>query len=179
MAGPEAALAARALRAYEWGRLRAALPAAVVAVPMIALSFAVCRQYAASSAGGAALVAVLLAAAWRGQDFGRGARAGLVAGLGPLLLPLATCFHLCAGGTCLLAPTTCVVAGAVGGVVVTSLARRGGAPGPSRRYLAASLAVAALAGSLGCVIAGLGGVLGMALGLAAGSAPVAWRPSRA
>jgi hypothetical protein len=41
------------------------------------------------------------------------------------------------------------------------------------------VAVALLAGSLGCVIAGLGGVLGMGAGMAVAVAPIVWWPSRA
>jgi hypothetical protein len=38
--------------------------------------------------------------------------------------------------------------------------------------------VAALAGSLGCVIAGVSGIVGMVVGLAIGAVPVLWWPAR-
>jgi hypothetical protein len=175
MAVPESVLAARARRAYEAGRLRAALPAIALAVPMVGLSVVLCDRPSASAACGLALVAVLLAAAWRGRPYARGARAGLVAGLGPLLLPMATCFHLCAGGVCLLAPTACVLAGLAGGVAIGVHARHRVPTGPDAGgYLLAALTVAALVGSLGCVIAGASGVVGMVVGLALGTAPVLW-----
>jgi len=163
------------------GRLRTALPAIVfAAVPMVGLSVALCDRPLASAGCGSALVAVLLAAAWRGQWFARGARAGLVAGLGPLLLPMATCFHLCAGGICLLVPTACVLAGLVGGAALGVHARHRVPTGPDAGgYLFAALTVAALVGSLGCVIAGASGVAGMVVGLAFGTVPVLWWPARA
>jgi hypothetical protein len=179
MAVPEAVLSARARRAYEMGRLRTALPAVAFAVPMVALSLALCDRPAATAGCGLALVAVLITAAWRGRPYARGARAGLVAGLGPLLLPMATCFHLCAGGVCLLAPTACVLAGLAGGAAIGVHARHRVPTGPDAGgYLVAALAVGALVGSLGCVIAGLGGVVGMVVGLALGTAPVLWWPAR-
>jgi hypothetical protein len=180
MAVPEAALSARARRAYEMGRLRSALPTVVLAVPMVGLSLVLCDRMAATAGCGLALVAVLLAAAWRGQPFARGARAGLIAGLGPLLLPMATCLHLCVGGVCLLAPTACIVAALVGGAALGLHARHRVPAGPDGGgYLVAALAVAALVGSLGCVIAGVSGIVGMVVGLALGTVPVLWWPARA
>jgi hypothetical protein len=180
MAVPEAVLSARARRAYEAGRLLSALPAVALAVPMVALSLVLCDRPAATAACGFALVAVLVAAAWRGRPYVRGARAGLVAGLGPLLLPMATCFHLCAGGVCLLAPTACIVAAVIGGATLGLYARHRIPGGPdSGGYLMAAIAVAALVGSLGCVIAGVSGIVGMVVGLALGTVPVLWWPARA
>jgi hypothetical protein len=180
MAVPDAVLVARARRAYERGRLRAALPSVAAIAPMVALSLVVCRQYAATAACGVALGAIVLAAGWRGQEVARGARAGLLAGLGPLLLPLVTCLHLCAGGVCVFVPASCVVAGIAGGVAVGVLARRRApADAPSGRYLVPALGVAALTGSLGCVIAGTSGVVGMAVGMGLGAAPpILWRRAR-
>jgi hypothetical protein len=180
MAVPEAALSARARRAYEMGRLRSALPAVALAVPMVGLSIVLCDRPTASAGFGLALVAILLATAWRGQPFERGARAGLVAGLGPLLLPMATCFHLCAGGVCLLAPTACIVAALVGGAALGLHARHHISASPDAgSFMVTALAVAALVGSLGCVIAGLSGIVGMVIGLALGTVPVVWWPARA
>jgi hypothetical protein len=173
MAAPEAVLAGRARRAYEGGRLRASLPTVALVVPMVALSILLCGRYAASACSAVALAAVLATAAWRGQHFARGARTGLVAGLGPLLLPLAICLHMCTGGVCLLAPSICVAGGLVGGAAV-GVRARGRADGSSAGYLAVALSVAALAGSMGCLIAGASGVLGMAAGMATGAAPALW-----
>jgi hypothetical protein len=180
MAVPEAVLSVRARRAYEMGRLRAALPTVAFAAPMVGLSAVLCDRPAASAGCGLALVAVLVAAAWRGRPHARGARAGLVAGLGPLLLPMATCFHLCAGGVCLLAPAACIVAALVGGAALGRHARHHVSARPDAGgYLVTALAVVALVGSLGCVIAGVSGIVGMMVGLALGTVPVLWWPARA
>jgi hypothetical protein len=179
MAVPEDVLVQRARAAYERGRVRASLPTLALVAPMVALSVAVCGRAFLSLSCGALLAAVVVAALWRGQDLARGARVGLVAGTGALLLPMATCLHLCAGGVCLMAPSACIAAGVLGGAAVGLLARRGGGGEPfSGASLAAALAVAGLAGSLGCVIAGLGGLVGMGAGMAAAVAPVIWWPSR-
>jgi len=180
MAVPEAVLAARARRAYERGRVLSARLALAVAAPMVGLSLVLCDRPLASAGCGLALAAVLLAAAWRGQPFARGARAGLLAGLGPLLLPLATCLHICAGGVCLLAPTACVVAALLGGAALGLYARHHINASPDASgYLVTALAVAALVGSLGCVIAGVSGIVGMMVGLALGTAPALWWAVRA
>src|SRR4029079_2492141 len=180
MAVPEAVLFSRARRAYEMGRLRSALPAVAFAVPMVALSVVLCDRPAATAACGFVLVAVVVAAAGRGRPYAGGARAGLVAGLGPLLLPMATCFHLCAGGVCLLAPTACIVAALVGGAALGLHARHHISAHPDAgSFMVTALAVAALVGSLGCVIAGLSGIVGMVIGLALGTVPVVWWPARA
>jgi hypothetical protein len=179
MAVPETVLAGRARAAYERGRLLSALPTVALVAPMVGLSLAVCGRVAASLSAGVLLSAVLAAALWRGQDVARGARAGLAAGAAALLLPMATCLHLCAGGVCLMAPSACIGAGALGGAAIGLLARRRASESLLGGYLASGLAVAALAGSLGCVIAGLGGVLGMSAGMAAAVAPIVWWPSRA
>src|SRR5438477_4389169 len=132
MAVPEAVLAGRARGAYERGRVLSALPTVALVVPLVALSVAVCGRAAASLSLGALLGGVLMAALWRGQDLARGARTGLAAGAGALLLPMATCFHLCAGGVCLLAPSACVGAGLTAGAAIGLLARQRAPDGPAR-----------------------------------------------
>jgi hypothetical protein len=178
MAAPEAVLQARARSAYERGRLRAALPLTATSVPMVALALLATGRLAATLAGGALLAALLAAASWRGQDFARGARTGLLAGLGPYLLPLATrcTAHLCVDGVCLLYPAVCISGGVLAGLAVVFLARRAVPRAPSAAYVGAALAVAGLAGSLGCVMAGAVGVFGMAGGLAVGATPLLLRP---
>jgi hypothetical protein len=181
MADPDAVFAARARQAYERGRLWAALPVAAVALPMTALSVLLCGREAGALLCGALLAAVLLAALWRGQDYGRGARTGLLAGLGPFALPLAAqcSAHACLDGTCLLYPAVCIGAGALAGIAVAVRGLRGvGRPG-SWGYAAPAFAAAALAGSLGCVMAGTAGVVGMMAGMAVGAAPLLLRPSPA
>jgi hypothetical protein len=180
MAVPESLLGGRARASYERGRLRAALPTVALVVPMVALSIVVCGRDVASLVCGTLLAAALLFARWRGQAMAGGAHAGLAAGAGALLLPMATCFHLCAGGVCLMAPSACVASGLLGGAALGVLARRRAEAEPrTGAYLGAAVVVAALAASLGCLIAGIGGVVGMTAAMAATVAPVVWWPRRA
>ena len=180
----EAVLLARARRAYEWGRVRAALPRLLVVAPLTVLSLVACGRYAATGAASMALALVLLACLWQGRHAGRGARAGLLAGMGPLLLPLGVpaTAHVCTEPSCLLFPLACVAGGILGGLVVWMLgasASCGAACDAScPSYALAALSVAALTGSLGCLVAGLGGVLGMMLGMAGGALPLAWHTLR-
>jgi len=179
--GSEAALLARARRAYEWGRVRRALPHVLLVVPMSALSLVACRQYAATSVVSSLLALALLACLWRGQHLGRGARTGLAAGLAPLVMPLAVqaTSHICSGGVCLLFPTTCVAGGVICGVAVWLIAARtAGAEVARGGFVLAALSVAALTGSLGCLMAGASGVLGMALGMTGGVTPLVWSAAR-
>jgi len=74
---------------------------------------------------------------------------------------------------CLLA---CVVGGCGMGAAVAILARR--QEQGAGEFLAAGAVVAALTASLGCTLAGAGGVLGMALGTVLAGTPV-WLAARA
>ena len=171
MSVPEPALTARARRAYEWGRVRAAFPMVLIVVPMAGLSWLACRQYAVTGTCGVLLAVVLLLSLWRGQQFARGARMGLLAGLGPFLLPMVTAAtgHLCWEDRCLLFPTACIAGGLVAGLAVWIAQRHSET---SAAFLVPALAVAALAGSMGCVVAGALGVAGMAGGMAVGTLPL-------
>jgi hypothetical protein len=181
MAGPELALEARARRAYERGRVRAALPTAALAVPMTVLSLLLCGREAATLVCGTLLAAALVGALWRGQEVSRGARVGLLAGAGPFALPLALqcTTHACVGGTCLLFPGVCIAGGILAGLAVAAPALRRVPAPASWGYVLPALVVAGLAGSLGCVMAGTVGVVGMAGGMALGTAPLLLRASAA
>jgi hypothetical protein len=180
----EAVLLARARRAYEWGRVRAALPRLLFVAPLTVLSLVACGRYAATGAVSVALALILLACLWQGRQAGRGARAGLLAGLGPLWLPLGVpvSAHACTESSCLLFPLACVAGGILGGLVVWRLGARASCGGvcdaSCASYALAALSVAALTGSLGCLVAGLAGVLGMILGMAGGALPLAWHALR-
>ena len=161
-------LRARARRAYERGRLRRALPVAVAIPPVASLAFVQCVDPLPSVLCALALavgVAVLL---YRGQDWGRGARAGLAAGMAPFAFPIL----VEASGSpalCELLPWFCAAGGVFAGLVLASR-RRALVKKPSAYWIAAAL-VAALAGAVGCLIAGVAGLLGLAAGLAVGAAP--------
>lgn len=161
----------RARRAYELGRLKSAVPVLAVVVPATALSLTCCPVPGVSIACGVALSLVAIALLWYGRAPGRAVWPGLLAGTIPFLAPLTVELtgHACIGGTCTMMPAACIGAGLVAGVLLgVYLARVRGDRRPS--VLAAAL-VAALAGSLGCVMMGGAGIAGMSLGLVAGAAP--------
>jgi hypothetical protein len=163
----------RAARAYERGRVTAAAglfaPIAflLVCVPIVTGSGPLW------SAVGGVLALAGAAAAWRGGLAGRAARAGLLAGLAPLVAPIAVgAFgHRCSDcglpASLPLCIAACVAAGTAAGAILGLVAGREG-----RRALFAATAVgfAGAAGALGCVFAGASGLLGMGIGLALGSA---------
>jgi hypothetical protein len=140
-------------------------------VPASAVSFACCGRPEATGAGAAVLALVVVACRWRGEGFARGVAPGLLAGLCPLLLPVVARLgnFVCDAGTCTLSTLSCLLAGALGGAVLGGVAARqvegrGG-------FLVAAAAHAALSGSLGCLLGGVAGLAGMAIGLLAGAAP--------
>jgi hypothetical protein len=163
----------RARRAYELGRLRSALRVALYVAPMTALSLIECPRPDCNVIVGLALIAVTAGLLWRGQAYGRAVFAGLLAGSVPLLAPMLvrTGGHCCIGGACwAICMEVCIGGGFLAGTIVgvRALSQR-----TSRgAFFAAAVAVAALAGSLGCVIGGVVGVIGMAAGMIVGSTPL-------
>jgi hypothetical protein len=170
----------RARRAYEWSRLRRALPAALWVAPMMAATLAIGGpQTPLRIAAGVALTLLLVVLAWRGGAAARAIGPGLVAGLAPLALPLITrSMHLCGVHGCLmLCLPACIVGGVVGGIVV-ALAVRHVSEGRVT-FTLATAAVAMLCGAMGCLVAGFGGLLGMLIAVATLPVPVLLaKPSR-
>jgi hypothetical protein len=164
------ALAARARRAYEGGRLALGFRTAWAVVPMAILSWIACDEPAATTASALALAGVVTAAVWRGQDLARGARIGLLACVPSLLVPLLVVAsgHLCDGSVCLLFPAACLVGGLLSGLGLGWLARR--AALGQAGLVTAGLATW-LGGTFGCVVMGSIGVAVLVLGLGAGLAP--------
>jgi len=174
MAANESAVAleVRARRAYELGRLRAALRVAPFVLAGAAAAVACGRPAALTGALAGTLLVVCVGVSYAGGPGGRGVVPGLIAGAAPLGMPLlmATLGHACFGPACMsLCLPACVVGGAIAGVVI---ARSAASREPDRRFVAAAVAVAALTGALGCTIAGVAGVLGMLAGTVAAGAPV-------
>jgi len=172
MSVPDGALARRAKRAYEAGRLEAAVGRSLLLLPIVALALFCCSDPARILISGLCLLAAVTFCLWRGQAYGRGVRPGLLAGIVPLAIPLAAQAggHLCDAGRCLLVPSVCILAGAAGGVALGLLA-----PRPRDAHgipLVSASLIAGLAGSVGCLLYGLIGLGGMVLGLLAGAAPV-------
>lgn len=175
MASPDVALEARARRAYEAGRALRGARRAAVALPLATLSLLCCGQPGATCVVAGLLAVAVGAFEWRGLSLGRGARIGLWAGLPALLLPIAVQWmgHACGRSLCALYPAVCASAGIAGGVLLVTWCRRRGV---EPYGLVAAGLTAALAGSLGCLVAGIPGLVALTVGLALGSAPtLAWR----
>ena len=158
----------RARRAYERGRLRRALVAGIAIPPVASLAFLQCVRPLPSLAAAGLLSLLVVAMLHRGQDWGRGARAGLVAGLAPFLFPIAV-EGLGSPALCELLPWFCAAGGVVAGLVLVT--RRHVRLENPRAYWIAACLVTLLAGAVGCWIAGAAGLAGLAAGLALGAAP--------
>jgi len=153
----------RARRTYEIARFVKGLSAAALVVPMAAVSLGGCEQRETALVIAAALAVLATALVWRGGAAGRAVVPGLVAGVVPLGFPLVVC-PLCARFDMHLPMLVCVAGGVASGAIVAACAAREGkdrAP-----FVVSAGLVAALAGSMGCAILGLGGVVAMAVGLA-------------
>ena len=122
----------------------------------------------------AALAATLAALGWRGGALRRGAFAGVIAGLPPLVVPslvlaLSSNGHghcaACEPRSMLPCMLACFGSSSLVGIFVGDRAIADASP---RRYAFAAVAAAALTGLLGCGTTGLGGALGVVAGVVAG-----------
>lgn len=124
---------------------------------------------APSRALAVALLAVLVVAGWRGGVWRRGARAGAVAAIVTVVMPSlllrwsgeAAC-HADRGQPYV---AICFAVSALLGLHIGNRAKREESP---LWYAAIALAIPALAGLLGCGIAGVGTAIGVAFGLGVG-----------
>lgn len=156
----------RARLAYERSRVRLGLIAALPVIPLAGVSMLVCGRPEVTLPAGMALFVVTAWLRARGQAYSRAIVPGFLSGLAPLALPivLRTSGHCCIGGACwsgcMLA---CVAGGLLAGIGAGVFAA---AEHRSRGvFLASVLLVAALVGVLGCVMAGLSGIVGMTIAL--------------
>jgi hypothetical protein len=128
-----------------------------------------------------ALAVVVAVFTWRGGAPGRAVIPGLAAGVVPLLLPLlvrlGSALTVERGGARSALVVACVLAGIASGSIVAQAAS--GVPEDKAVFVVAGGAVAALAGTLGCFVVGLGGIAAMIAGLLLLSVPAALRPSAA
>ncbi len=172
MADLDGVLSERARRAYEMGRLGAALRNSLLLLPAVGVALVCCSNPGPSLVSGAGLILLVAFCQWRGQGYRRGVRPGLVAGFVPLLLPILAqaTGHLCASGGCLLFPTVCGVGGLLGGITLGMMAPRP-RDGRAIPFVTACL-IAGLAGSVGCLLYGLVGLGVMIAGLLVGATPV-------
>ncbi|HXN40619.1 MAG TPA: hypothetical protein VN918_02435 [Myxococcaceae bacterium] len=173
MALTEDSLQARAVRAYEAGRLRHALLESWPVVPIIAIGIFQRASGVFVLVGGALLLALTTAFSWRGHTWRRAIWPGLLAGAPPLLIPrLAPANSVCwIGGSCwawcvLLCPLSGLVAGLTLGMVASR--HQGG----GLKFLIGAASIAAATGAFGCSVAGAWGIMGMLAGGLLGLLPI-------
>ena len=172
MARSSADLAVRARRAYELGRLRAKLPAALFAVPPAVVALDICGRPWLTVPLAGLLAVALVAAHWRGEAAARGATAGLMAGALAFAVPiLVNGMGLCQQLPSLAFVLVCGGGGLASGGVLAARALRH--DGPRALFLISGGLIAGLTGGLGCALAGLGGLAGVAAGVCLGLAPAA------
>jgi hypothetical protein len=139
------------------------LRAAALMVPMVVLSFGGCGSRTVSAAIGSAAAVLVTFLVSRGGVAGRAVAPGMLAGVASLGAPLVACRVLeQANAPGWLPFLACILGGLAAGGIVTRFAVR--EPKDRVRFLLAAGAVNALAGSLGCVEVGAGGVAAMVLG---------------
>lgn len=158
--------------AYERAHVLAALRGLALGAVMVVLAIGLHQITDASLLIAGVLVASLATLGWRGGPWRRGAFAGVLAGLPPLIAP-SIVFALSHGGHCASCETgatwscilTCLGTSSVLGMVVGHRATTDAAP---RAFAIAAISTAALTGLLGCGTTGLAGAIGVVLGLVAG-----------
>ncbi|MBA3502211.1 MAG: hypothetical protein M4D80_35640 [Myxococcota bacterium] len=163
----------RVKRAYERPHLYAALRALAIAALMIVIAIGLYRVTRATYLVATVLATTMAFFAWRGGAWRRGAFAGVLAGLPPLIIPsIAWTLYSRAGhcSTCETSATlpcliACFATGSLVGILVGYRSISDSSP---RRYALAAMTTAALGGLLGCGTTGLGGATGVVVGLVAG-----------
>jgi hypothetical protein len=171
-----AALKERARRAYERGRVRyavwAALPTAIVAL----VGGLMGEPAGLAALTGALLYGVAVFCYYRGQHVAKGVLPGIAAGAIPFVAVHAAraSEHYCSSSECTsYCLPACVVGGIAAGLLIAYFAR---ASRPARVSWVSAGVVASLTGALGCVCIGVGGILALLGGLLLGAAPLALRP---
>ncbi|MEY4581169.1 MAG: hypothetical protein RL701_5872 [Pseudomonadota bacterium] len=166
-------LRTRSKRAYERSRMHLGLRAALPVIPTVALSMYACGRPALTLSAGVLLFATVAWLRARGQAYGRAVMPGAIAGLAPLVLPLAlrSSGHCCIGGACWPAcMLACVGGGLFAGIALgfTAASQRE----DSTAFLLCATWVAGLVGALGCAMAGTAGMFGMMIAICATSLPM-------
>ncbi|HEX8954604.1 MAG TPA: hypothetical protein VF945_22270 [Polyangia bacterium] len=154
------ALAARARRAYERGRLRWALQIGWIVLALVGVSYVFVGGSPVSAATGAALFLAATAMRWRGRTLGASVRAGLAAGLIPFaLLVSLKCGSgmFCALGGCMShCARFCGLGGLAAGLLLAARARQH--DDHVVEFLVGASVIAALTGLIGCFVGGLAGM---------------------
>jgi hypothetical protein len=158
--------------AYERAHLMSAVRGLAIAAALVALALGVHRMTPLAWLMASLVAASLAVLGWRGGAWRRGAFAGVLAGLPPLIAP-SIVFALSHGGHCpdceMGATWPCMIVcfgtSSLLGLLVGHSAMTDVAP---RRFAGAAIATATLTGLLGCGTTGLGGAAGVVIGLVAG-----------
>lgn len=170
----------RARRAYELAHMFAAMRAAAIAGLLSIAAVGLYRTSYATSFIASGLAATLVVWTWRGGVWKRGAKAGLLAGLPALFAPaVVRSFSDTYCANCGASPMfpDAIVCFAVASPLGIWVARRSLAESSTASYACSAGATMTLTSLLGCATIGLGGVLGIAAGLVAGSV-TGWLPFR-
>jgi hypothetical protein len=125
---------------------------------------------------GAVLVLACAFYKWRGLALKRAVAPGLASGTLAAIIPMIgrACGEGCSpllGGFC---SVSCILAGIAAGATVAYFARK--QDRDRATFLFAAGTIAMLAGSLGCALAGFGGIIAMTAGAIASAAPVVLAP---
>lgn len=163
-------LATRARLAYEIGGLRLGLRTAWPVLPLYLLSRGCCGPQVVTLVLTLALLigAVTLVSASR--ELGQAVRAGLFAGVLCAAVPMAVkLMQLCSVVGCRPLTQFCLYGGLLAGAFLGHRIRLLEAHRPP--FFLAAVGIAALTGAIGCTIAGIAGVAGMALGVVCASMP--------
>lgn len=169
MQAPDSRLLARAMARYERSRFTSATIAALPSLLLPLVAFVVGGRLLPSIGLGLAVWALVVVLAWRGEAWGASVSTGLKGGAIPLALALLAqrIGHVCTpqGCTSLCVPM-CAAGGILAGFVITAAARRSPSPAIT---IGSGAVLSTLVGSLGCSCVGAGGLVGMTLGLTAGT----------
>lgn len=170
-----------ARRAYELGRIRLGAKVGAAALVIGVAAVGLGRPFGLTATLCGALAVLVGFVAFRGGAGGRAVWPALAAGAGAMFLALA----IPTAGCTLFGPQcmrfcfhACIAGGAIVGAALALTARH--EEKDAREFLIAGAAIAALTASIGCSLAGAGGVLGMALGTVVAGTPIwlAARPAR-
>jgi hypothetical protein len=169
----------RARRAYELGRLRLSIPWAILAGTIGLLGTSV------TGAGWFGITLSLLAASaavacvWYGRHLGRGVWPGVWVGSVAMGLALTAWACVDRGATgFLICELPCAAAGAIIAIGAAFHSQRAAAARETLLTLLGTVSIAAPLALIACGAVGLGGIAGLAAGLALGSTPVVIRAFR-
>jgi len=162
----------RARSAYERAHVASAARGLALAALLVVLALGLHHTTHATWLIAGLLGATLATLGWRGGAWRRGALAGVLAGLPPLIAPTLV-FAVSHGGhcpDCEMGPTLpCLIAcfgtSSLVGILVGHRAMFDASP---RRFVLGAVSAAALTGLLACATTGLGGATGIVVGLLAG-----------